>query len=183
VNSTRPPSRESPVPSGTYSDPFEEGATRHWTGDVWAAKPNDPPERVLAIATRKVPGPQAPQDGQGLMVTTDELPGYEIRRVLGSVFAVESKMSSEHATTNPWALDNVATGFAVSASLDELWSKAQRLGADAVVGMRVAARRSSIIVMGTAVKAAPLTTCPECSNWVSARARKCMYCSSPLAAI
>lgn len=104
-----------------------------------------------------------------LVVTTDSLPGYEIRKVLGEVIGVTAR------THNPFAegirsLDGGQNPGMVAAlahwrqeAVARLMEVAQLRGANAVVGMRFDHREltdywAEICAYGTAVVAERLTT-------------------------
>jgi uncharacterized protein YbjQ (UPF0145 family) len=100
-----------------------------------------------------------------LVVTTEAIPGYEIRRVIGEVVGVTAKTVNAYAekirylngTSNPDLL-GLLTRVRHEA-IDRLWEAARLLGANAVIGMRfdhrpVTAAWNEICAYGTAVEVA-----------------------------
>lgn len=103
-----------------------------------------------------------------LVVTTDSLPGYDVRTVLGEVLGVTA------STRNPFAsgLRSPATGASGdmahvlvqtrARAIEQMMVAARRRGANAILGMRFDNRDITgtwveIVAYGTAVVAAPVT--------------------------
>jgi uncharacterized protein YbjQ (UPF0145 family) len=97
-----------------------------------------------------------------LVVTTDAIPGYEIRHVIGEVVGVTAKTVNAYAenirylngTSNP-DLFGLLERVRMQA-IRRMWEAARRNGANAVVGMRfdhrpVTAAWNEICAYGTAV--------------------------------
>jgi len=107
-----------------------------------------------------------------LIVTTDHLPGYEIRQLIGEVVWSEPRTSNPFregvknirgGDYDPKAPENL-TRWRMDAVV-RLGEEARRLGANAVVGMRFDCRRAGetwveICAYGTAVIAAQLPVPP-----------------------
>ena len=77
-----------------------------------------------------------------LVVTTDNLPGYEIREVLGEVIGVTARthnpfaegIKSLHGGTNPKMMESLTRWR--EEAVERMAQEALRRGANAVVGMR-----------------------------------------------
>jgi len=125
--------------------------------------------------------------------TTDHLPGQRIIEVLGLVYA--SKSHTKWKGNSQY--ERLLT--AMEGSEAELVSKANNLGANAIVGIRVSANSAAgnssmldvgnsdgIIIVGTAVRTEPLPTpepqqmCPSCRELIHHKATKCRYCQEKL---
>lgn len=101
-----------------------------------------------------------------LIVTTDSLPGFEIRTLLGQVFGVavhagQGAASSASSGTFSLAGDGAGAGLAQTRreALARLGEEAGRLGANAVVGMcfetaALSGGGHEVCAYGTAVQAA-----------------------------
>jgi len=101
-----------------------------------------------------------------LVVTTDNLPGYEIRKVLGDVLGVTARTHNAYAE-GVKALDGALNPRMAAAlaqwreeAVARMTEEAERRGANAVVGMRFDHREitemwAEICAYGTAVIAAP----------------------------
>ncbi|SCL23594.1 Uncharacterized conserved protein YbjQ, UPF0145 family [Micromonospora nigra] len=120
-------------------------------------------------------GEQAPRCGAGsadsigtvLVVTTDQLPGYEIRQILGEVVSSMARTRNPYregvknlrgGAYDPMAPDNLTRWR--TDSVARLGEEARRLGANAVVGMRFDSRDCGemwmeICAYGTAVIVVP----------------------------
>lgn len=103
-----------------------------------------------------------------LVVTTDNLPGYEIRQVLGEVIGVTARtynpfaegIKSLHGGTNPKMKEALARWR--EEAVEHMAQSALRRGANAVVGMRFDHRELTsawveICAYGTAAVAVPVT--------------------------
>jgi uncharacterized protein YbjQ (UPF0145 family) len=101
-----------------------------------------------------------------LIVTTDDLPGYQVRQVLGEVIGVagrtrnpfQERVRAMHGGGNPHVL-KVLKRYRLDA-VDQMVAHAQELGANAIVGMRFDHRNVSdmwgeICAYGTAVLVDP----------------------------
>ncbi|GIJ27968.1 hypothetical protein Vqi01_31300 [Micromonospora qiuiae] len=102
-----------------------------------------------------------------LVVTTDQLPGYEIRQILGEVVSSMARTRNPYregvknlrgGAYDPMASDNLTRWR--TDSVARLGEEAQRLGANAVVGMRFDSRDCGemwmeICAYGTAVIVVP----------------------------
>ncbi|MFG2061682.1 YbjQ family protein [Micromonospora sp. NPDC048871] len=102
-----------------------------------------------------------------LVVTTDQLPGYEIRQILGEVVSSMARTRNPYregvknlrgGAYDPMAPDNLTRWR--TDSVARLGEEARRLGANAVVGMRFDSRDCGemwmeICAYGTAVIVAP----------------------------
>ncbi|MEV4712277.1 YbjQ family protein [Micromonospora sp. NPDC049374] len=111
------------------------------------------------------PGPAS--IGNVLVVTTDQLPGYEIRQILGEVVSSMARTRNPYregvknlrgGAYDPMAPDNLTRWR--TDSVARLGEEARRLGANAVVGMRFDSRDCGemwmeICAYGTAVIVAP----------------------------
>ena len=103
-----------------------------------------------------------------LVVTTDSLPGYDVRVVLGEVLGVTA------STRNPFAsgIRSPATGErgdmahvlvqTRARAIEQMMVAARRRGANAILGMRfdnrdITSMWVEIVAYGTAVLAVPLT--------------------------
>ncbi|MFF5069679.1 YbjQ family protein [Micromonospora olivasterospora] len=107
--------------------------------------------------------------GNVLVVTTDQLPGYEIRQILGEVVSSMARTRNPYregvknlrgGAYDPMAPDNLTRWR--TDSVARLGEEARRLGANAVVGMRFDSRDCGemwmeICAYGTAVIVAPKT--------------------------
>ncbi|TNH26361.1 YbjQ family protein [Micromonospora orduensis] len=105
--------------------------------------------------------------GTVLVVTTDQLPGYEIRQILGEVVSSMARTRNPYregvknlrgGAYDPMAPDNLTRWRTDSVS--RLGEEALRLGANAVIGMRFDSRDCGemwmeICAYGTAVIAVP----------------------------
>ncbi|MGB2570459.1 YbjQ family protein [Micromonospora citrea] len=105
--------------------------------------------------------------GTVLVVTTDQLPGYEIRQILGEVVSSMARTRNPYregvknlrgGAYDPMAPDNLTRWR--TDSVARLGEEARRLGANAVVGMRFDSRDCGemwmeICAYGTAVIVAP----------------------------
>ncbi|WP_174526908.1 YbjQ family protein [Micromonospora maritima] len=117
----------------------------------------------LSRTTRPVPD----SIGNVLVVTTDQLPGYEIRQILGEVVSSMARTRNPYregvknlrgGAYDPMAPDNLTRWR--TDSVARLGEEAQRLGANAVIGMRFDSRDCGemwmeICAYGTAVIVAP----------------------------
>ncbi|WP_320067310.1 YbjQ family protein [Micromonospora sp. RTGN7] len=104
-----------------------------------------------------------------LVVTTDQLPGYEIRQILGEVVSSMARTRNPYregvknlrgGAYDPMAPDNLTRWR--TDSVARLGEEARRLGANAVIGMRFDSRDCGemwmeICAYGTAVIVASLT--------------------------
>ncbi|MGC4894470.1 YbjQ family protein [Micromonospora sp. DT31] len=104
-----------------------------------------------------------------LVVTTDQLPGYEIRQILGEVVSSMARTRNPYregvknlrgGAYDPMAPDNLTRWR--TDSVARLGEEARRLGANAVIGMRFDSRDCGemwmeICAYGTAVIVAPKT--------------------------
>ncbi|MGV9210612.1 YbjQ family protein [Micromonospora sp. RB23] len=109
--------------------------------------------------------------GNVLVVTTEQLPGYEIRQILGEVVSSMARTRNPYregvknlrgGAYDPMAPDNLTRWR--TDSVTRLGEEALRLGANAVIGMRFDSRDCGemwmeICAYGTAVIAVP--TMPE----------------------
>ncbi|WP_089004562.1 YbjQ family protein [Micromonospora viridifaciens] len=107
--------------------------------------------------------------GTVLVVTTDQLPGYEIRQILGEVVSSMARTRNPYregvknlrgGAYDPMAPDNLTRWR--TDSVARLGEEAQRLGANAVIGMRFDSRDCGemwmeICAYGTAVIVVPKT--------------------------
>lgn len=97
-----------------------------------------------------------------MIVTTDDLPGYQVRQVLGEVIGVagrtrnpfQERVRAMHGGGNPHVL-KVLKRYRLDA-VDQMVEHARELGANAIVGMRFDHRNVSdmwteICAYGTAV--------------------------------
>ena len=105
--------------------------------------------------------------GSVLVVTTDQLPGYEIRQILGEVVSSMARTRNPYregvknlrgGAYDPLAPDNLTRWR--TDSVARLGEEARRLGANAVIGMRFDSRDCGemwmeICAYGTAVIVAP----------------------------
>ncbi|MEV6812692.1 YbjQ family protein [Micromonospora sp. NPDC051296] len=105
--------------------------------------------------------------GNVLVVTTDQLPGYEIRQILGEVVSSMARTRNPYregvknlrgGAYDPMAPDNLTRWR--TDSVARLGEEARRLGANAVVGMRFDSRDCGemwmeICAYGTAVIVVP----------------------------
>ncbi|MBX7269914.1 YbjQ family protein [Micromonospora sp. Llam7] len=105
--------------------------------------------------------------GTVLVVTTDQLPGYEIRQILGEVVSSMARTRNPYregvknlrgGAYDPMAPDNLTRWR--TDSVARLGEEAQRLGANAVIGMRFDSRDCGemwmeICAYGTAVIVVP----------------------------
>ena len=101
------------------------------------------------------------------MTTLEFVPGFEIVELLGTVYATSSTVGLR-AKDDKGSIVNrleLRLEHATREALVHLWSKAQSLRADAVVGVKIAAaeaegsgisnqRSSGTVVIGTAVRLA-----------------------------
>ncbi|MGW1056542.1 YbjQ family protein [Micromonospora sp. NBC_01412] len=104
-----------------------------------------------------------------LVVTTDQLPGYEVRQILGEVVSSMARTRNPYregvknlrgGAYDPMAPDNLTRWR--TDSVARLGEEARRLGANAVIGMRFDSRDCGemwmeICAYGTAVIVAPKT--------------------------
>ncbi|MBC8989711.1 YbjQ family protein, partial [Micromonospora chalcea] len=111
--------------------------------------------------------PRADSIGNVLVVTTDQLPGYEIRQILGEVVSSMARTRNPYregvknlrgGAYDPLAPDNLTRWR--TDSVARLGEEARRLGANAVIGMRFDSRDCGemwmeICAYGTAVIVAP----------------------------
>ncbi|WP_199737019.1 MULTISPECIES: YbjQ family protein [Micromonospora] len=107
--------------------------------------------------------------GNVLVVTTDQLPGYEIRQILGEVVSSMARTRNPYregvknlrgGAYDPMAPDNLTRWR--TDSVARLGEEARRLGANAVIGMRFDSRDCGemwmeICAYGTAVIVVPKT--------------------------
>ncbi|WP_187399657.1 YbjQ family protein [Micromonospora sp. AP08] len=107
--------------------------------------------------------------GSVLVVTTDQLPGYEIRQILGEVVSSMARTRNPYregvknlrgGAYDPMAPDNLTRWR--TDSVARLGEEAMRLGANAVIGMRFDSRDCGemwmeICAYGTAVIVVPKT--------------------------
>ena len=105
--------------------------------------------------------------GNVLVVTTDQLPGYEIRQILGEVVSSMARTRNPYregvknlrgGAYDPMAADNLTRWR--TDSVARLGEEARRIGANAVVGMRFDSRDCGemwmeICAYGTAVIVVP----------------------------
>ncbi|SCG56923.1 YbjQ family protein [Micromonospora humi] len=124
--------------------------------------------RSAAHGTRTTSA-EADSIGTVLVVTTDQLPGYEIRQILGEVVSSMARTRNPYregvknlrgGAYDPMAPDNLTRWR--TDSVARLGEEAQRLGANAVIGMRFDSRDCGemwmeICAYGTAVIVAPKT--------------------------
>jgi uncharacterized protein YbjQ (UPF0145 family) len=103
-----------------------------------------------------------------LVVTTDDLPGYQVRQVLGQVMGSTGRLRNafmegvrllEHGDKNPRMPQHLVTWR--SEAIEQMVTQARRRGANAVIGMRFDNREitdmwSEICAYGTAVYVVPL---------------------------
>lgn len=107
-----------------------------------------------------------------LVVTTDDLPGYEVRKVLGEVIGVTGRTRNPfregvrklHDASEPQVV-KALTRWRLEA-VEDMTAHARRLGANAVVGMRFDHRNVSdmwteICAYGTAVCVVRLRPRPD----------------------
>lgn len=134
-------------------------------------KPIDvPPEVVEAMRQQAAQEAQDREEAGRLykanpfVTTLDFIPRYEVDRTIGVVYATNSTMGAK-AKDDKGSLINRLEGrleHATRESLIQLWEKARAIGANAVVGVRIAAaesegsgissaRATGIVVIGTAV--------------------------------
>jgi uncharacterized protein YbjQ (UPF0145 family) len=113
--------------------------------------------------------PAADSIGTVLVVTTDQLPGYEIRQILGEVVSSMARTRNPYregvknlrgGAYDPMAPDNLTRWR--TDSVARLGEEAMRLGANAVIGMRFDSRDCGemwmeICAYGTAVIVVPKT--------------------------
>ncbi|WP_338106336.1 YbjQ family protein [Micromonospora terminaliae] len=113
--------------------------------------------------------PEADSIGTVLVVTTDQLPGYEIRQILGEVVSSMARTRNPYregvknlrgGAYDPMAPDNLTRWR--TDSVARLGEEAMRLGANAVIGMRFDSRDCGemwmeICAYGTAVIVVPKT--------------------------
>jgi uncharacterized protein YbjQ (UPF0145 family) len=145
------------VEAGWYPDPNDPGLRRYFDGTQWTehtAPGGDP--RTLIIA-----------------VTTDEVPGREIGEALGIVYGVMSGATggaagftaiSDYVGPNREKTHRTRNSFENRFEAElRMRGEAQKLGADAVVGVRcdtspfgTAGLGFEIVVYGTAVSLKPL---------------------------
>lgn len=110
-----------------------------------------------------------------LIVTTDDLPGYQVRQVLGEVIGVagrtrnpfQERVRAMHGGGNPHVL-KVLKRYRLDA-VDQMVEHARELGANAIVGMRFDHRNVSdmwgeICAYGTAVLVDPPPDRPGAAN-------------------
>ncbi|MFY1573867.1 YbjQ family protein [Verrucosispora sp. WMMD703] len=111
--------------------------------------------------------PRPASIGNVLVVTTDQLPGYEIRQILGEVVSSMARTRNPYregvknlrgGAYDPMAPDNLTRWR--TDSVARLGEEARRLGANAVVGMRFDSRDCGemwmeICAYGTAVIVVP----------------------------
>ena len=99
-----------------------------------------------------------------LIVTTDELPGYEIRLVYGYVYGLTVRNAAQGSSfgVNPSAMIDTFSRARADAT-GRMMVSAQRYGANAIVGMRYEGTNvgsgpwSEICAYGTAVWVEPVT--------------------------
>ena len=139
-----------------------EGSGNHATEGARAHPAAGRPPRAVEVASQ-----EAPHKSYGVVVvTTDEIPGYRVSAILGTVVGVASHSSSPFGE----GLKSIDTGKSVSAerrvevmrksreeAIDVLAWNARRLGANAVVAMRFDHRQvtdawNEICAYGTAVQ-------------------------------
>ncbi|MEV6691136.1 YbjQ family protein [Micromonospora sp. NPDC051196] len=115
----------------------------------------------------RCPAPAPASIENVLVVTTDQLPGYEIRQILGEVVSSMARTRNPYregvknlrgGAYDPMAPDNLTRWR--TDSVARLGEEARRLGANAVVGMRFDSRDCGemwmeICAYGTAVIVAP----------------------------
>lgn len=136
--------------------------------------------------------------------TTELIPGYDIVEVVGPVFSTQSHTrwknfdtkSGQDATSQSGRLS-----IALQGSLRAIREEAAGLGANAIVGLSMAANSSegasallggssdAIVLLGTAVKARRLPNagrripCPTCAEEILVEAKRCRFCGeTPLSA-
>src|SRR4051794_37252142 len=94
-----------------------------------------------------------------LIVTTDSLPGYEIRQVCGAVSGAGVQPSGPSMSSGQFHSGQLGQGLGVARreAIERLKADAQRLGGNAVVGMRfdngaLAGGFHEVCAYGTAVR-------------------------------
>jgi uncharacterized protein YbjQ (UPF0145 family) len=116
-----------------------------------------------------------------LVVTTDDLPGYEIRQVLGQVMGstgrlrnafMEGVRTLERGDKNPRMPQHLISWR--SEAIEHMVTQARERGANAVIAMRFDNREitevwSEICAYGTAVYVVPLHQAPHSTAAVPAR--------------
>ncbi len=116
-----------------------------------------------------------------LVVTTDELPGHEVRRVLGQVIGATGRLNNaftegirtlERGDKNPRISEDLARWR--TEAVEQMMEAARLRGANAVVGMRFDHRSitevwGEICAYGTAVYVVPVATArPAPGNLITA---------------
>jgi uncharacterized protein YbjQ (UPF0145 family) len=106
-----------------------------------------------------------------LIVTTDSLPGYEIRQVCGAVSGAgvqPSQASAPGMASGQFHAGQVSQGLGAARreAIERLKADAQRLGGNAVVGMRfdngaLAGGAHEVCAYGTAVRVEPADGWPR----------------------
>lgn len=130
------------------------------------------------------------QSRASLVVTTESIPGYDIERAFGLVFAAQSHTKWKGLSQYQRLLK------ALESSIPQLLDQARALGGDSVVGVKMAANSSSgnssgldvgssdgVILLGTAVRAVPkarrpIVHCTQCREDIDAQAAKCWRCGT-----
>jgi uncharacterized protein YbjQ (UPF0145 family) len=100
-----------------------------------------------------------------LVTTLQSIPGYDVSEVLGIVYATNSSTGFKAKDEGGSMINRleVRLEHTTREALKDLWDKAQRLGANAVLGVTIAAaeaegsgvmaaRSSGVVVLGTAAK-------------------------------
>lgn len=116
-----------------------------------------------------------------LVVTTDDLPGYEVRQVLGQVMGSTGRLRNafmegvrmlERGDKNPRMPQHLVSWR--SEAIEQMVTQARERGANAVIGMRFDNREitdmwSEICAYGTAVYVVPLHQAPHSTGALPAR--------------
>lgn len=158
-----------PLPNpGWYADPQNNAQLRYWDGSRWT-------DKVRPMITGQSPGeiaaPPAQYSGPPiLVVTTDEIPGYRITKVVGEVCGLTVR--ARNAFSNMGASFRTMWGGEAKGytkllldsrqeAVDRLKAEAATVGANAVVAMRydsgeIADLMNEVAAYGTAVTVEPL---------------------------
>lgn len=150
-------------PAGWYGDPQDANSLRYWDGRQWTG-------HVRPVITEQAPGqvgaqPAAYSGPAVTVVTTNDVPGYQVVKVLGEVCGLTVR--ARNAFSNMGAsfrtlVGGEARGYTKllldsrNEAVDRLKAEANALGANAVVAMRydsgeIADMMNEVAAYGTAV--------------------------------
>ena len=158
-----------PLPTaGWYSDPQNNSQLRYWDSSQWT-------DHVRPVITEQAPGSVAAQPVQQptptiLVVTTNDVPGYQITNVAGEVCGLAVRART--AFTNMGASYRTMSGGEVAGyarllvdsrreAVDRLKVETAAVGANAVVALRydsgeIADLLNEVAAYGTAVTVEPI---------------------------